>query len=636
MIVILDKVRSILRLDFWIIGILITLKIIHLNNITEETFPIALTILFSALYLGIFFSVVDLLPRKIGRFILFSGYALISILLFVDSVYFLHFGNLTSFFLVRQFSQVGDVTGSISHLVGFENLLMVLDVIPAIAILMVLERRFNPKQGHMFRFSHSRESLKSKLAPVSIFTALTVLASLSINSSHLLLNTLQQEYFTYHISDVTGYMTLNIGDLNLEDDVIAKVEDNAYADSDHENSHYYGIASDMNLVNIQLESFQNFLINLEYNGQEVTPNLNALLKEDTIYFDDFFQQVGRGGTSDSEFSMNNSIFPSIDGPTYGFYGDNTYYGLPWILKSEGYKTFAFHGYEKTFWNRDEVYPYQGIDNFISLEDYNPTKNIGWGLGDEEFFEQSVPYQEDIDGKFYAMMMTLTSHHPYDNLPTDELDFELKPEHEDTIFGNYLLAAHYVDRSFGLYIELLKESGLYENTMITLYGDHFGITRSDEESAEFISTEVLGKGIDYDLDHMTNTPFIVHIPGSGLAETISHTGSNVDFMPTVLHLLGIRDPLNIAFGKNLLFESNIVPERSFSPQGSSFVTEDVLFDMSKAAMFETGRVIDRHTREELNAEDYRDEYDKIMMQFKISDYILRHDYIKTIMDDKGAK
>ena len=65
----------------------------------------------------------------------------------------------------------------------------------------------------------------------------------------------------------------------------------------------FGVAEGRNLIVIQLESFQNFVINAEYNGQEITPNLNEIIKGDTIYLDRYYQQIGSGNTSDANLQQ---------------------------------------------------------------------------------------------------------------------------------------------------------------------------------------------------------------------------------------------------------------------------------------------------------------------------------------------
>ncbi|MDT3895794.1 glycerol phosphate lipoteichoic acid synthase, partial [Staphylococcus aureus] len=72
------------------------------------------------------------------------------------------------------------------------------------------------------------------------------------------------------------------------------------------------------IIKIHLESFQTFLINKKVNGKEVTPFLNKLSsgKEQFTYFPNFFHQTGQGKTSDSEFTMDNSLYGLPQGSAF--------------------------------------------------------------------------------------------------------------------------------------------------------------------------------------------------------------------------------------------------------------------------------------------------------------------------------
>ena len=140
---------------------------------------------------------------------------------------------------------------------------------------------------------------------------------------------------------------------------------------------YYQVGKGKNLIVIQLEAFQDFVINAYYNGQEITPNLNRLLENDTLYFDRYYSNTGKGNTADAEFSSLNSLYPLIDGEIYRLYEDNTFRGLPWLMREQGYRAFAVHGFEGEFWNREYAYPYQGFEDYISMEDLEQDEIIGW-------------------------------------------------------------------------------------------------------------------------------------------------------------------------------------------------------------------------------------------------------------------
>ena len=157
------------------------------------------------------------------------------------------------------------------------------------------------------------------------------------------------------------------------------------------------------------------------------------------------------------------MYPDIEREAYTLYEDNTFYGLPWLLRDEGYKTAAFHGYKGEFWNRENAYPGQGIEEFYSIEDLDQSDIIGMGVSDISLFNQSVEIMKEYEEPFFGFIITLTNHHPY-LLPEELTTIDLLEEHEETKFGNYLQTVRYTDYAIGDLLKL-KEIGLYEDSII---------------------------------------------------------------------------------------------------------------------------------------------------------------------------
>lgn len=221
-------------------------------------------------------------------------------------------------------------------------------------------------------------------------------------------------------------------DKSVKDDIHQEQIQEMHSEKPIEVKKYYRLAEGRNVIVIQVEALQDFVLNMRYNGQELTPNLNRLLKQDTLYFNRYYQQIGRGGTSDAEFVTQNSLYPSMDIYSYKKYVSNDFLGLPKVLKEKGYSTMAFHGYKPEFWNRSEIYPVLGFDRFISKQDYVNEEVIGWGVSDKSFFRQSSLYLLKTRQPFYAFLITLSSHHPY-ALPKQYRKIKLMPEHYSTLF-----------------------------------------------------------------------------------------------------------------------------------------------------------------------------------------------------------
>jgi lipoteichoic acid synthase len=325
------------------------------------------------------------------------------------------------------------------------------------------------------------------------------------------------------------------------------------------NPAYFGAGKGMNVIYLHLESMQNFLIDYKLNGEEVTPFLNSLTKDqNTLYFDNFFHQTAQGKTSDAEFILENSLYGLPQGSAFTTKGLNTYQAAPAILGQQGYTSAVFHGNSGSFWNRDEIYKSFGYNNFFDEKYYtmNPEDLAEYGLMDKPFFEESIPMLESLPQPFYTKFMTVTHHYPY---PLAEGEATIAPHTTgDKSVDTYFQTARYADEALKQFFDYLKESGLYDNTIIVMYGDHYGISENHNKAME----QVLGKEItDFDSAGLQRVPFFIRVPG--IEGGVNHEyGGQIDILPTLLHLLGTDTKDYVQFGTDLLSEQHdeLVPFR----------------------------------------------------------------------------
>lgn len=311
-------------------------------------------------------------------------------------------------------------------------------------------------------------------------------------------------------------------------------------------SELYGKYKGKNVIIVSMESLQSFVINHKENGQEITPFLNRLIQE-SYYFDNFYHQTGQGKTSDAEFLIENSLYPLNRGAVFFTQPNNVYQAMPSILKKEGYYSAVFHANNKSFWNRDIVYNSFGYDRFYNLLDYNVTSenSVGWGLKDKDFFSQTVEKLKTLPQPFYAKAITLTNHFPFTLGVTDA---NIKPyTSDDATFNNYFVTVNYMDQALEGFFKELKQSGLYDNSIIVLYGDHYGISENHNRAmGQYLGEEVT----PYEHIQLQRTPLIIHVPGQTKGETISTVAGQIDIRPTLLSLLGKKSDTLIEFGSDI--------------------------------------------------------------------------------------
>ncbi len=440
----------------------------------------------------------------------------------------------------------------------------------------------------------------------------------------------RQEFFIYHILDIKDYLIEEDSSKTSEfitDYDIKELMERANL----KEGNFTGIGKGKNLIVLQVEALQDFVIDFKYNDQEITPNINSLIKEQaSIYYDRYYQSVGKGNTSDAEFASLNSLYPSTSSATNLIYGDNTYYGLPWLLRDNGYTAWAFHGYEKDYWNRNNAYDNFGFQRFLSKEDYIYDEIIGFGIRDEDFYSQTLEYIKELDkindAPFFAFLVSLSSHTPFE-IQEEYRWLELDEDLDSSMTGNYLQSINYTDKQIGMFIEKLKKERLYDDSVIVLYGDHFALQVSDEKERK-IMTELLDK--PYDFDEMMNVPLLVHIPGENINKKISTISSQIDFYPTIANIMGYNIEKGLIFGKdinNFEGESYVFPQM-YIPKGSG-ITKNAILEMSRDGIFEHSKARRIGTYDEIELEPFRDLYKRAIKEINISNYILRKNLLSTL-------
>lgn len=488
---------------------------------------------------------------------------LLSLWLFSNILYYREFSDFLSTSIIKTSGSTSDNLGkSIAGITKGTDFLVFLDV-----VIIVLLIAFKVFKIDVRRLKLKISLLIEGLAVVLIGTNLTMAQK---DRPGLLTRTFDNNY-------IVKYLGLN--SFAVYDGVKTAQSNAIMAKANHSdlktvqsyikknyiapNPEYYGVAKNKNVLVIHLESFQQFLIDYKWHGKEVTPDLNKLYHaNDTISFDNFFNQVGQGKTSDAEMMLENSIFGLQSGSAMSSYGtSNTFESAPAILGQQaGYTSAVMHGGAGSFWNRDNAYKSFGYDYFMPLSYYQNKKGyyLGYGIKDKLFFDQSIKYIEHLPQPFYLKMITVTNHYPYDlDKKNQSID---KTDTGDKTVDGYVQTAHYLDEAIGELMSYLKKSGLEKNTLIMLYGDHYGISGNHHKA----SAQLLNKDSFNNFDNLQfqRVPLMFHMPG--LKGGINHTyGGEIDVRPTLFNLLGINDQNMIQFGHSLLAKNapQIVAQRN---------------------------------------------------------------------------
>ncbi|HSJ36754.1 MAG TPA: LTA synthase family protein [Planococcus sp. (in: firmicutes)] len=427
--------------------------------------------------------------------------------------------------------------------------------------------------------------------------------------------------YNYHLYDV--YIQSKSQAQRAFADSSELVEITNYVRSNHvaPSSEMAGIAEGKNLIIVTLESMQTFTINAEMNGETVTPFLNELTKdEDTIYFPNFYHQTGLGKTSDAEFLLESSFYPLGGSAVFFTHSGNTFNSLAEKLGNNGYSTNVQHANTKSFWNRDMMYESMGVDAFLDIQSYEVGEGqaVNWGMKDIPFFEQSVAHMEEMPQPFYSRLITLTNHFPF-TLDEEDKMIEEFDSNSGTL-NRFFQTTRYLDEAVKELFDDLKEKGLYENSVIMLYGDHYGIS----ENHNVAMAQYLGKEITaYESAQLQRVPLFVHIPGSGEGYVDETIGGQIDLRPTLLNLLGVDEGSDMQFGNDLFSPDH---EEFTVFRDGRFVTKDFVYAGNTCYENGTGEKTDLSL-----CEPYIDE---AIVKLEYSDKIIIKDLLRFYDEETG--
>ncbi|MCK5378395.1 MAG: LTA synthase family protein [Acidobacteria bacterium] len=308
----------------------------------------------------------------------------------------------------------------------------------------------------------------------------------------------------------------------------------------------FGAARDLNVVMIQAESVQAFVVGLEVGGRLVMPHLTRWATEG-LWFTEVTDQTGHGRSSDAELMTQTSILPLSDGAAAFEAATNRFTSLAGVLADRGYRTVSAVPFDRAFWNRGISHRAYGYDVNLFAPDFEPGRAIGWGLNDRDFLGQMGDRLADLPRPFCAWMLTLSLHHPFEGFPDDLEELDVGPWDGGPV-GEYLHTMHYLDQALGDLEGRLEAAGLLEETVIVLWGDHdagFEWTR-DIAGLMGVSPDQTG------WYRSQRVPLIIKAPRRlGLVGLVDRPAGHVDVAPTVANLLGIDGAEFAWMGRNLL-------------------------------------------------------------------------------------
>jgi phosphoglycerol transferase MdoB-like AlkP superfamily enzyme len=471
-----------------------------------------------------------------------------TLLLSADAVYLRFFGDLPSPGAVAAMSQLGRVEASIRSLLTIADLWLWLDLLPGVVLVLAaarLRRQRGPRNRWMTIGSLCGLILVGAIAAAQLAAAQSGLLR---QMFHRVAVAREVGVFNLHLIDGARSLKSVVFARGVEPERLAEVVEwfHERRAAREGTGPWFGAAEGANLVMVQVESLQGFVIGLEISGHEVTPFLNRWRKE-ALWFSNVTDQSGEGRSSDTEFLTQVSLLPATGAAAAFRHSENDFTGLAEVLTRRGYRTVSAVPFDGGFWNRRLNHPAFGYARSLFVEDFSAEETIGWGLNDRDFLAQMATRLGSEEQPFAAYLLTLSLHHPFEGFPEHLKRLDVG-RWRGTPFGNFLHTMHFFDAALAAFVAELEREGLIDNSVLALWGDH-------DAGFEWRPDTASAMGVPYDSAGWylsQEVPVFIRVPGvEALRGERAVPAGHADVMPTLLALLGVDPAPYALIGRNLL-------------------------------------------------------------------------------------
>ena len=550
---------------------------------------------------------------------------IITLACIVNSIYYIFYTSFVSFSLLATITQIETVGDSLIEKLRFVDFIYIIFPI----MFHFIHKSFKNDNYYFYisKAEKGKKSFASTILAGIILLSFTIVGITSADASRLVKQwnreLIVQRFgiILYQGNDLVQSLTPKISSLFGYEEAANYFKEyysNRFKEVEEKNDNKYtNVFEGMNVIFVHMESIQNYLVDMKINGVEITPTLNKLVKEG-MYFNNFYPQISVGTSSDTEFTWATSLMPASSGTVFVSYYDRDYVTIQKLLKEKGYYTFSAHANSATMWNRNNMHPSLGYDEMIfkdkfDVGDKNDPRWLGLGLNDVDFFAQMQSKLEEIETNnehYMGTLIQLSNHSPFaatDYNPelynyfgeldltntytvVDENTGEKITKTDDylkgTKLGNYIISAHYADMALGTFIDYVKDSDYYNNTVFVLYGDHDARLNKNEYTYYYnynVETgEVYNEGDEnyYDYNNFRHeinrrTPLVFWTKNKNVARKIKKVNSNTmgmyDILPTLGNMMGFSNKYALGHDIYDIKDDNFV----VFPSGN-FVTNSVYY------------------------------------------------------------
>lgn len=590
-----------------LIGILLLAKtfLFYNNTIAINELLERETIVGTVCFIAVMICFLSILPNRIRMIGTIIVDFLMSLLLFADHVYYIFSNSALSVAQITNLQYGEEIAGTLPMVMQWKQVLYFLDFIILIGLGLGKRIKWEKKE------KATKKQIIARIATGMVGVVILAVVGMNyiekgkLKSYNKDMQIREATIFGYHISDITNSFTIKqqtkykkYNEMFQDYNQLKEKYETKYGEEMYP---LKGILENKNVIIVQLESVQEFVVNKEINGKQITPNLNQFLHKNIEFTNMHMQSYST--TADSEHSTITSIYPMENGMSFSKYFTNTYDDLFKIYNKKNYHTSYMHGNYPYFWNRGNVYGRLNLNELVLKEQFEDlSENINGDLSDELLYRQAVVKWKEYDEPFMSYIVAASSHTPF---TLEGLQDRSKVsidvgKYKDTYFGNYLEAVNYADYAFGILIQELKEAGLYDDTAILVFGDHNGLNMYNEELIDFLDyTSSDMTDVDLKLNYTRvacgfKIPEMEHIK-------IEKPINKLDIKPTLAYLCNLEDTFSL--GTNFFANKDFVCLNNERIITSRYYYDEEWYDRKTGEML-NWEELDEDTKKLLN-EYYQD-------------------------------
>ena len=351
----------------------------------------------------------------------------------------------------------------------------------------------------------------------------------------------------FYITFIKAKKTTNEEDITFLEEEYSKEEENYQ-------TNYTGKYKDKNLILLQLEGIDNWLIT-----KEDTPTLYKMMNSSINFTNHYSYYNGGGSTFNSEFAVNTGFITPLSYTQNAYtFNKNTFpYSLAHLFKNMGYSVNAFHMNDSEYYSRGTNYKNWGYENYYGLKELGVYKDDSYTLDRELILNETFSEKMFPEEKFVDYIITYSGHLPF---TTEKgvcrklvIEDVLKKENLEELPNDYILPtlteeecarrqAKETDYMVELLLNKLTEKNLIDNTVIVVFTDHYLYTLSDQT--------ILDKYKETKNNLINKTPFFIW-DNETTKKKITSVTSQLNILPTLLNLYGLEYHPNYYIGEDAL-------------------------------------------------------------------------------------